>query len=236
MAKRAVSARIEAVRRRGKYQVIELDNGFTLLAHFRMTGDWVVLPRAAAVPKSARAIIHLDNDTRIVLADPRALGSLKLHEGEPPLPRLGEEPLSRAFTPKVLGQALATRKAPIKPVLLDQSTVAGVGNIYASEALWLARIDPRVPASSLGPDQVRALTKAIRETLRRALRTPARYQDSADIRFKAYDREGEPCERCGEKIERITQANRSTYFCPACQRPAKTGVKAAAHSIKAPLR
>jgi formamidopyrimidine-DNA glycosylase len=125
-----------------------------------------------------------------------------------------------ALTISTLGTALATRRAPIKPVLLDQRVVAGLGNIYAAEALWRARIDPRAPASSLGPARRTRLLEAMREVMARALRDPARYSDDdGSTRFDVYDREGRPCRRCGGSIRRITQAGRSTYYCPRCQRP-----------------
>jgi formamidopyrimidine-DNA glycosylase len=121
------------------------------------------------------------------------------------------------------GQALATRRIPIKVALLDQRIVAGIGNIYASEALWRARIDPRIPANRVKPARLPSLLRAIRATLNTALKRQERYygsgSDWTDVsRFAVYDREGEPCRRCRTAIKRITQAARSTYFCPNCQR------------------
>ena len=118
----------------------------------------------------------------------------------------------------MLGQALAGRRGPIKPVLLDQRVIAGLGNIYAAEALWLARIDPRTGAATLGPKRRTALAAAIRAVMRRALAAAGRYADGAGMSPRAYDRAGEPCRRCRARIRRIVQAGRSTFYCPGCQR------------------
>jgi formamidopyrimidine-DNA glycosylase len=114
-----------------------------------------------------------------------------------------------------LGATLANRRGPIKPALLDQKLVAGLGNIYAAEALWRARIDPRLRASLLTPPRVRALRSAIAKVIERA--TGSRYTDDDRVKLDVYDREGKPCRRCRTPIERIVQAGRSTYFCPLCQ-------------------
>lgn len=219
---RVIGARIERVERRAKFQLLHLDSGDTLIAHFRMSGDWHLDEAGASLPRFARAVIELDNGARIVLDDPRALSSLRVvATAAMPLPALGPDPLSRAFTPRALAARLARRSGPVKPALLDQSVAAGVGNIYASEALWRARVHPETPGRELPPDAVRALTAAIRTVLRRALARAQRYRRSstgAEARFDVYDREGEPCRRCGTAIRRIVQAGRSTYFCPGCQR------------------
>jgi formamidopyrimidine-DNA glycosylase len=213
-------ARIARVERRGKYQLLHLDSGRTIVAHFRMSGDWHIGSAREPRPAYARAELTLDDGTRITLDDPRALSSLTIAAtGAEPLPPLGPDPLTRAFTARVLGRALARRRGPIKPALLDQSVAAGVGNIYASEALWRARVYPAASAASLEPAAVRAVTAAIRAVLRGALRNVRRYYraDEGVNWFDVYDREGEPCHRCGAGIERIVQAGRSTYFCPVCQ-------------------
>jgi formamidopyrimidine-DNA glycosylase len=214
-------ARIDRVERRGKYQLLHLDNGYTIIAHFRMTGDWHIAPDDRPPPMYARAEIVLDDGTRVVLDDPRALSSLQVSRTDAlPLPSLGPDPLTRAFSPRALGAVLARRRGPIKPALLDQAVAAGVGNIYASEALWRARVHPAATAADLDGDQLRAITRSIRAVLRGALANAGRYFDaSGDAgRFNVYDREGEPCRRCGTPVARITQAGRSTYFCPGCQR------------------
>jgi len=210
--------RIVAIERRGKHQVLRLDDGSVLHVHFRMSGDWVVGHRSDAEVRHARAVLDLSDGARVSLVDSRALATLTLHApGEDPLPQLGPEPFSTAFTADSLGHALAHRRAAIKPALLDQRVVAGVGNIYAAEALWLARISPRASAARLGPERRARLVRAIRQVLRRA--PSARYADRDDrVRWRVYDREGAPCRRCGSPIMRIVQGGRSTYYCPRCQR------------------
>jgi formamidopyrimidine-DNA glycosylase len=182
-----------------------------------MTGDWQIDRAADPRPRFARALLELDDDSRVVLEDPRALSTLDLHPaGAPPELGLGPEPTDPALTAKTFAAVLSKRRGPIKPVLLDQRVIAGLGNIYAAEALWHARISPSAPASSLSPKQVAALLAAIRRVIDRA--TGARYTDASVSRLAVYDREGEPCRRCRTPIERIVQAGRSTYFCPSCQR------------------
>ena len=208
---------VRDVVRRGKHQVLHLDNGSALVAHFRMTGDWVVGRATDARERYARAELDLDDGARVTLSDARALATLTLAEDPADvLPVLGPEPDDPSLTPASLAAALSHRRGAIKPALLDQRVIAGVGNIYAAEALWRARIDPRTPARSLGTARLRRLIGAIRTVLRRA---PAgRYQtDVAASRWHVYDREGLACHRCGGTVKRIVQSGRSTYFCPSCQ-------------------
>jgi len=209
-------ARIRSVERRGKHQLIHLDDGRVLHAHFRMTGDWHLDRATDPLPRFARAAIVLADETRVVLDDPRALSTLDLHPaGSPPELGLGPEPSDPSLTAASLHAALARRHGPIKPVLLDQRVIAGLGNIYAAESLWHARIAPTAPASSLSLRDVARLLTAIRRVIDRA--TGARYTDESVNRLAVYDREGRPCRRCRTKIERIVQAGRSTYHCPRCQ-------------------
>ena len=209
---------IRDVVRRGKHQLIALDDGATLVAHFRMTGDWVVGRIADPPERFARAVLELDDGTRVTLDDPRALATLVLvPAGTDALPALGMEPLDAGFTPVALRAALARRRGPIKPVLLDQRVVAGLGNIYAAEALWLARISPRARAGTLSAARVARLVRAVRGVLRRA--SAGRYwAGGGGARWRVYDRAGRACPRCGAAIRRIVQAGRSTYYCPRCQR------------------
>ena len=207
-------AEVRAVDRRGKHQLISLSDGRVLHAHFRMTGDWTVGHSADPLPRFARAVIDFRDGTRVVRDDPRALSTLDLHAAAPALD-LGPEPTDRALTPKAFGAALSKKRGPIKPVLLDQRVIAGIGNIYAAESLWHARISPLAPASSLSARQVASLLSAIRLVIRRA--TGARYTDDSTVRLAVYDREGKPCRRCRTPIERVVQAGRSTYYCPSCQ-------------------
>ncbi|HVX38426.1 MAG TPA: DNA-formamidopyrimidine glycosylase family protein, partial [Gemmatimonadaceae bacterium] len=210
-------ARVADVGRRGKHQLILLEDGRTLHAHFRMTGDWEMGLAADPLPRFARAAIAFTDGTRVVLDDPRMLSTLDLHPRGAPLELgLGPEPSDPALTPERWHAVLATRRGPIKPVLLDQRVIAGLGNIYAAEALWRARIAPTRRASDLTTAESRALLSAIRRVI--AAATGARYTDDSTVRLAVYDREGKPCRRCRAPIERITQAGRSTYFCPRCQR------------------
>lgn len=221
---------VQAVDRRGKHQLLRLASGRTLHVHFRMTGDWQVLTVADAPPVTARVTLDFDDGTRLVLDDPRALSVVALCDvGVDPCVALGPEANATSFNATWLAERLATRRAPIKVALLDQRLVAGIGNIYASEALWYARIDPRQPAHRLvdsrpgnGRSALEALTAGVRRALQKALDHPERYYGalgvSEAVRFNVYDREGKRCRRCRTPIERITQAARSTYFCPTCQR------------------
>ena len=216
-ARIAEGKRVLAVERRGKHQLIRLEGDVTVLVHFRMTGDWEIGLSSAPLDRFARAQLLFDDGLRVTFVDSRALGTLTVHRGHDGLPAFGMEPLEDGFTPQTLRVALARRRIPIKVALLDQDVVAGVGNIYAAEALWRARIDPRLPADMLDAAALRRLVRAIRLTLTNALRAPARYAQASDVRFKVYDREGKPCPRCRTAIQRITQSQRSTYFCSQCQ-------------------
>lgn len=149
-AARAVGKIVLGVERRAKHQLVRLDDGSVLHVHFRMSGDWAIGRADEGLPRHARFIIELDDGTRIALVDPRALSVVKLAaDGVDGLPRLGPEPLDPAFDARALGAALERRRGAIKPALMDQRAVAGIGNIYAVEALWEARIDPRSRAASL---------------------------------------------------------------------------------------
>ncbi|MEO8192434.1 MAG: bifunctional DNA-formamidopyrimidine glycosylase/DNA-(apurinic or apyrimidinic site) lyase [Gemmatimonadales bacterium] len=219
-ARRLRHQRIVRVERRGKHQLIHLSSGATLHAHFRMNGDWVLSRTTEPADRFTRAVIELTDGTRIELNDRRALSALSLHaKGVNPLPSLGVEANDAALTGRYLRDALRSRRGPIKPALMDQKVIAGLGNIYAAESLWRARISPRAVASSVSLRRLDTLVDAIREVLEAENRAPGRYTDvEGRERFQVYDREGEPCNRCGTKIRRIPQAGRSTYFCPVCQK------------------
>lgn len=213
---------LKAVERRGKHQLLRLSSGRTLLVHFRMTGDWHLGSVDAAPPRTARVILDFTDGTRLALDDSRALSVVALHEaGDDPCSGLGPEATSASFNAEWLALHLATRAAPIKPTLLDQRLVAGIGNIYASEALWYAMVDPRCPSNQLELPALGAVTKGVKRAMRKALDHPERYYGASGVsdavRFNAYDREGKGCRRCRTPIARITQAGRSTYWCPACQ-------------------
>lgn len=214
-------ASIRDVERRGKHQLVHLGDGRVIHAHFRLNGDWVIGAAADPLPRFARAILQFTDGTRVVLEDSRALSTLDLHASAEGLPlALGPEPGDPSLTPARLGTTLARRRVPIKVALLDQRVIAGLGNIYSSEALWRSRIDPRAIASSLRPPDLSRLLTAIRTVIAQA--TGGRYTQLEGSRLAVYDREGQPCRRCGATIRRIPQSGRSTYFCPKCQRAARS--------------
>jgi formamidopyrimidine-DNA glycosylase len=234
VAAELVGERVEAVDRRGKYLVVRFESGRSLLIHLRMTGNLLHVSRNRP-PESdshVRAVVRLDDGSDIVYRDVRRFGTWLLSEpgeAEPYLAaRLGGEPLARTFTSTRLGEALHGRRAPVKAALLDQRRLAGVGNIYADEALWRARIDPRRPAGELSDEELRALHRGIRAALNagiarqgatlRDYRTPDGDSGTMQHEFKVYGRAGEPCERCGHPIEKIRLAGRGTWYCPGCQR------------------
>lgn len=219
-ARRLRQRRIARVERRGKHQLLHLDDGSTLHAHFRMNGDWLVSRTDVEPDRFTRALIDLTDGTRIELHDRRALSALSYHAaGEDPLPQLGIEANDAALDAAYLSRALSTRRCPIKPALMDQKVIAGLGNIYAAEALWRARINPRAIASTVSKARLSRLVEAIHAVLGAENRPPGRYTDKANRhRFAVYDRVGKPCPVCSTPIRRILQAGRSTHFCPRCQR------------------
>jgi formamidopyrimidine-DNA glycosylase len=215
-----IGQRVTAVRRVAKWQEIEFAGGDVLVVHFRMTGDWAVTENIEA-PRHARAHFAFSERTHVWLVDPRVLGRVELRSAGDPVPpsRTGPDALDPALDSTTLRPRFASRAAPIKPVLLDQSVIAGVGNIYAAEALWHARINPATPARQLSAARVTRLIAGIRWTMELALAEQGRHQyRTATARLAVYDREGEPCSRCATPIARIIQAQRSTYFCRRCQR------------------
>lgn len=218
-SRRAKGKRIKSVERRGKHQLLHLDSGDTLVVHFRMNGDWEIGTIADPLDRFARAVIELTDGTRVSLVDRRALSSITLDkEGSSSLPKLGLEASDKALDADYLVQVLKNKKIAIKPALMDQSVVAGLGNIYVAEALWEAELDPRTPAAKVVRGNLEKLVAAIRLVLSPRKRRPGRYTATRGVsRFAVYDREGQICRRCGGTIERIVQAGRSTYFCPDCQ-------------------
>ena len=181
-----------------------------------MNGDWETGVVGVPLPRFARAVLEFRDGTSLVLVDSRALATLDVHPAGADLALgLGPDAADPSWTARQLGDALSTRRGPIKPALLDQKLVAGLGNIYAAESLWRARIDPRLSARDLTPARVKKLRDAIARVIERA--TGSRYTDADRVKLDVYDREGKPCRRCRTPIERIVQAGRSTYFCPVCQ-------------------
>ena len=223
--------RVEAVERRGKYLLLRFESGRVLLVHLRMTGSF----RSVDETPHIRAVIALDNGGLLTYRDVRRFGTWLLVEpGELDAylaARLGEEPLGRGFGPKALAAKLERRRAPIKAALLDQRTVAGLGNIYVDEALWRAQIHPLTPAQDVPAEQIPALHRAIRAALRMGIaRQGATLRDYAQPdgrrgrmqhEFNVYGREGEPCRLCGTPIEKTRAGGRGTWYCPSCQRRAE---------------
>jgi formamidopyrimidine-DNA glycosylase len=224
--------RVAAVDRRGKYLILRFASGRALLVHLRMTGTFRHGTGELGEDPYRRARIELDDGGRLGYRDVRRFGTwllLEADEVEGYLGvRLGPEPLGEEFTVEHLRARLRGRRAPLKAAILDQRTVAGLGNIYADEALWRALLHPRRTAGTLRRPQLELLREAIRESLRvgverqgstlRDYRTPDGEAGSMQDEFKAYGRLGEPCERCGTPIERIVVAGRGTWYCPSCQR------------------
>lgn len=212
--------RIVAVERWAKYQVMQLDDGSGLEAHFRMAGDWEFGPTTeSGALRFARAAIDLDDGSTVTLTDSRGFATLRRIAPGTAAPARAPDALDPAFGAAYLGRVLAGRRQAIKPTLLDQALIGGIGNIYASEALWRAQIDPRTCAGRIGPRRLSRLAPAIVDTLTDAIEQPGRYAEGeATDRLAVYDRAGEPCRRCGRAIVRLVQAGRSTYYCPGCQR------------------
>ena len=218
--------RVAHVERRGKYLVVRFESGLALLVHLRMTGSFGLWPAT-----HERGVVELDDGTRLAYRDVRRFGTwlvLSADEVERYLSgRLGPEPLARAFTARDLAAKMAGRRAPVKALLLDQRVVAGLGNIYADEALWRAGIHPLRAGAQLTEDEVRALARGVRSAIRigisrqgATLRDYSRPNGAAGAmqeEFKVYGRAGEPCPRCRAPIEKTRVAGRGTHFCPACQ-------------------
>lgn len=218
--RRIAGRRITDVSRRGKHQLLHLDDGATLLVHFRLDGAWEFTRAGVALPRHARVTFDLESGRRLSLTDPRAICTVRYYAPQrPPEFDLGPEPEDVALTPALLRARLSAKRSAIKPSLLDQRLVAGVGNIYAQEACWRARISPEARANSLALRRVARLLDGLRVALADGHENAGRYHRGAQrIPFKVYDREGEPCDRCGASIRRIVQAGRGTWYCPKCQR------------------
>src|SRR2546421_2446675 len=228
---------VAAVERRGKYLVVRFESGRVLLIHLRMTGSLLRAPDGS-LPDDPhrRAVVRLDDGSVVAYRDVRRFGTwllLEPGELEPYLDaRVGEEPLDALFTAARLGERLAGRRAPIKAALLDQRTLACMGNISVDEALWRAKIHPLRSAESLDPDELRRLHRAVRAALEagiarqgstlRDYALPDGGSGSMQHEFKVYGRGGEPCDRCGGPIAKTRVAGRGTWFCPTCQPYAAT--------------
>ncbi len=219
--------RIEEIGRRAKFLVIRLSKD-TLLIHLRMSGDLFVVFGGYQPATHDRMILHLSNDTRLIFNDTRKFGRVWLTEDPSTiLSDLGPEPLSDEFTPHLFYVRLHARHRLIKPLLLDQTFLAGLGNIYTDEALHLAKLHPRTPSDSISEDQSSNLWRAIREVLEEGIRRNGASIDwvyrggEFQNYFRVYGRTGQPCPVCGTPIERMVVGQRGTHFCPNCQLPAQ---------------
>jgi formamidopyrimidine-DNA glycosylase len=240
----AVGAVLEAVHRRAKYLLCDLSSGSTLLIHLGMTGSLHLAPARAPREPHTHLIFGLDAtagrraglaDERVELrfVDPRRFGLCRVVARDavaaaPELRELGPEPLELGFSCDRLGGILAGSRRDVKSLLLDQRRIAGIGNIYASEALWVAGIHPRTRAARIGTARVARLHTAIRQVLREAIANRGTtFRDFVDPagapglhleRLHVYGRVGAPCETCGASIRSIVLGQRSTFYCPRCQR------------------
>jgi formamidopyrimidine-DNA glycosylase len=247
-AARLTGRRVGVLERRGKYLLAALDGGETLLIHLGMTGRFVVETgevarrpgahalAAAADPRHAHVVFETAAGARITYFDARRFGFMDLiapggREDHPRLAGMGPEPLGGDFDAAYLARAFAGRRQGVKSLILDQRIVAGIGNIYACEALYMARISPLAPAGALKRARLQRLAPAVREVLEAAIQAGgSSLRDFADAdggmgyfqhSFQVYGRDGEACSRkgCDGRIARVVQAGRSSFYCPHCQRP-----------------
>ena len=243
MAQRLTGARVNALRRRSKYVLADLDSGETLIIHLGMSGRMTVsgdplgqFHRDHPAPeKHDHVVFHMDNGARITFNDPRRFGAMDLAvtaqlDDHWLIKPIGPEPLGNAFDESYLIEKLAGKNTPIKTALLDQRILAGLGNIYVCEVLYRAGINPKRKAGALSKSRVATLVPIIRDVLSEAI--AAGGSSLRDYRqaggelgyfqhgFQAYDRENHPCQTpdCTGTIARITQSGRSTFYCPQCQR------------------
>jgi len=229
---------VRAVERRAKNVVFPLDGDRVLAVNLGMTGRLLHAP-APGSSRHPAVRFSLDDGTTMVFDDVRRFGTVECLAADvwqTRSDRMGPEPLDPAFGPSDLRQALATSRAPMRSWLLDQTRIAGVGNIYANEALYLAGIDPRRPARDVTADEAERLHGAIREVLEQAIRAGGttlrdyRTAEGDEGRYgnalRVYGRAGLPCPRCGAEIERVVFANRSAFLCPGCQPPRRPGRRA----------
>jgi len=218
--------KITGITRRGKYLVFSLQNGEWLIIHLKMSG--ALLAGRGLSPRFTRAVFHLDDGSDIYFCDPRKFGKIQLvKDKDTVMGKLGIEPLEDDFTPEVLQKLLKKRKTPVKAMLLEQGLIAGIGNMYADEALFNAAINPLRVANSLSTDEIKRLHKSIKEVLQTAIKRkgasisnyyrPGGEKGSAHNHFRVAHRKGEECPVCGTPLERISIRQRGSCFCPVCQ-------------------
>jgi formamidopyrimidine-DNA glycosylase len=224
---------ITAVGRRGKYILFQLESGRVLTTHLRMTGKFVSLTTDDNLPPYAHVVFHLDDERRLVFCDMRQFGRMRLVVNIERLPKelltLAPEPLSDDFTEEYFLATLGRSRRSLKQLMLDQTRILGLGNIYAVEALFLAGVNPMKAADRLSKPRARKLYHAIREVLREAIEAGSTlridladgngsYFGTSERFWRVYEREGEPCVTCETKIKRVVHGGRSTYYCPQCQK------------------
>ncbi len=226
--RRLVGQGIEDIRRRGKHLLFQLSGGETLILHLRMSGLLLLKPLSAETGPYTTAIFRLDNGKGLHFSDRRRFGAMWLVQDENKIVgKLGPEPLDSSFTPQVLSKLVGQRRVPIKVLLCDQSLIAGIGNMYADEALFCARIHPLKKAKALSIEEIERLYHAIRETLKKGIagkgastdtyRRPDGEPGTAHSEFQVAHRGGEDCYSCGTPVQRVPLRGRGTYFCPDCQ-------------------
>lgn len=226
---------INYVHRRGKHILIDLNNQRTLLVHLRMTGRFMLLPLERDLPKHSHAVFYFSDETRLVFQDQRHFGLMKILETDylneaKELCQLAPEPFSDDFSINYLRKVLKTSKRNVKEFLLDQTKVCGLGNIYASEALFLAKINPQIAANKVSNKQASRLFENIKGVLAESILHGSTlnvdpenidgsyYGGDYEDHWRVYDQENKPCINCKTEIKRIVQGGRSTYFCPKCQK------------------
>ena len=226
--------RIDAINRRGKYILFELDSRDVLVVHLRMTGKFLCIHQHQPLPPYPHVVFYLDDDRRLIFCDMRQFGRMRLLPakklpGLPQIESLAPEPLTSDFSHEYFLETLSKSRRSLKQLLLDQTKILGLGNIYASEDLFLARINPQKAADRLSKLRAVRLHQAIRDILAEAIAAGstlridltdggASYVGTTERFWRVYEREGEPCINCDTRIRRVVQGGRSTYYCPRCQK------------------
>lgn len=223
---------IEDIGRRAKFLLIHLDNGYTIISHLRMEGKYKVSSDVNAIDKHSHAIFSLDDGQMLIYNDVRKFGRMQLWPTDrlfenKSLKKLGPEPLSDEFTFENIKPRVIKHRKDIKTVLLDQSVMSGLGNIYVDEVLWQAKIHPETPANHLTDEDIKIIIKHANDEIRLAIQsggsTVRSYLDAnghkgnMQDRLQVYGKEGLPCPRCQTTIEKIKVGGRGTHFCPHCQ-------------------
>lgn len=229
------NATINFVHRRGKHILFDLNNEQTLIVHLRMSGRFQLFPVERELPKFTHAVFYFADETRLVFSDQRHFGFMRLVEtanlfDAKELKMLAPEPFSEDFSPKYFREILKKSKKSLKELLLDQTKVLGLGNIYASEAMFLAGVNPQLPAAKISAKKANLLFEKIRAVLAESMAHGSTlnvdpenidgsyYGGGYELAWRVYDREKNPCAVCSTPIARLKQAGRSTYFCPRCQK------------------